>query len=179
MTAQLIDLIVEDVAWLDQLPDLHAAAEQGATLALSAARVVPDHWQIAVLACSDERIAALNSDHRGKPTSTNVLSWPAHVFGQRAPGSRPAAPPKQPGPGRFPLGNVAIALKTCTIEAESGGIPLKTHATHLILHSVLHLLGYDHQNDEDAELMEGIESSAMISAGFPDPYGIERQDRTQ
>ena len=129
-----------------------------------------------VLACDDDRIAALNADHRGMARPTNVLSWPAFDLAPAAPGSRPPAPPMAaPGAG-LPLGDVAIALQTCLREAESAAIPLKTHVIHLILHSVLHLLGYDHQTEADAELMEGIESTAMTGAGFPDPYETEVRD---
>lgn len=172
MSEPLVELIVEEDAWLDALPDLEDAATAGAQMALSVAGMDPDHFTLAVLACDDARIAALNADHRGKPQPTNVLSWPAVDLAPEHPGMAPAPPPPAPAGGRLPLGDVAIALQTCLAEAENAQIPLKTHAMHLILHSVLHLLGYDHQTDADAELMEGMETRAMILAGFPDPYAI-------
>ena len=177
MTTDLVDLVVEAEAWHDHLPDLASVAEHGARLALDACAIAPDGWEVAVLACDDARIAALNTDHRGKAQPTNVLSWPAFDLAPATPGGLPPAPPGVAPDRKSPLGDVAISLETCVAEAKNAQIPLKTHATHLILHSVLHLLGYDHQTDLDAERMEGIESRAMISAGLSDPYSVERQDR--
>ena len=77
------------------------------------------------------RIAALNADFRGKPAPTNVLSWPS--------GEGPAAP----GEPRF-LGDLALAWETCLAEAEAAGIAPADHVTHLVVHGVLHLVGYDH-----------------------------------
>ena len=170
MSAALVDLVVEEQEWLVRIPDLSDAALTGARLALDATGLDPDGYEIVVLACDDDRIAGLNADHRGLAKPTNVLSWPAFGLAPPAPGDRPPAPPVAGSGAGLPLGDVAIALQTCVREAENASIPLKTHVIHLILHSVLHLLGYDHQTDADAELMEGIESTAMIGAGFPDPY---------
>ncbi|MEM9139520.1 MAG: rRNA maturation RNase YbeY, partial [Pseudomonadota bacterium] len=72
--------------------------------------------------------------------------------------------------GRTGLGDVAIALQTCLREAENAAIPLKNHVTHLILHGCLHLLGYDHQTNEDAARMEDCETTALAAIGIPDPY---------
>jgi probable rRNA maturation factor len=69
------------------------------------------------------------------------------------------------------LGDIAIAYDTCAREAADGGKPLADHVTHLIVHAVLHLLGYDHENDPDALLMEGIETEILGKMGLPDPYG--------
>ena len=176
MSGPLVDLVVEEDGWLDHLPGLQDAADTGAAMALTAAGLDPAAYEIAVLACGDARMARLNADHRGKPVSTNVLSWPAFELSTGRAGGTPSPPPAPIGGTRLPLGDVAIALQTCVAEAESAALPLKTHATHLILHSVLHLLGYDHQTDADAELMEGMESRAMISAGFDDPYETERSE---
>ena len=171
---QLVEVIVEDDGWLDVLPDLDAIAEHGAKLALTAIDLDPRRFEIAILACDDNRIAALNEDHRGKPSATNVLSWPAFELSPPRPGGAPTPPPEPLAGGRLPLGDVAIARETCISQAKDAEITLKSHATHLILHSVLHLLGYDHQTDEDARLMEGLESRAMLAAGFADPYSDPR-----
>ena len=169
-----VELIVEDDAWLDEMPDLAKVTNQGASMALAEVGLDPARVEIALLACDDRKIAALNADHRGKPQPTNVLSWPAFELAPGRPGGRPAAPPKPPTGGALFLGDVAIACQTCLQEAKTGAIPLKTHTTHLILHSVLHLLGYDHRTNADALLMEGIESRAMLAAGLPDPYELSR-----
>ena len=73
------------------------------------------------------------------------------------------------GPGEE-LGDIAIAWDTCAREAAEAGKPLEEHLTHLIVHATLHLLGYDHENDADAELMENLESTILVDMGFPDPY---------
>lgn len=174
MTAGPVELIVEDDLWLDDLPELAEIADSGARMALKAAGLDPAGFEIAVLACDDARIAVLNADHRGTARPTNVLSWPAFDLAPECRG-RPPTPPAGPRPGSaLPLGDVAIARQTCVEEAKTAAIPLKTHVMHLILHAVLHLLGYDHLTDEDACLMEGMESRAMTAAGFPDPYGSPR-----
>ena len=166
----MIDLIVEDPDWDRALPDLADVAARAAQVALAGAGLDPAGYQIALLACDDARISALNADFRGRPAPTNVLSWPAFHLSPDSPGNRPPPPPR-PGPGDdLPLGDVAIALQTCEEEAKSAEIPLKNHVTHLILHGCLHLLGYDHQTEEDAVIMEGIESRGLTGIGIADPY---------
>ncbi|MFK7943148.1 MAG: rRNA maturation RNase YbeY [Paracoccaceae bacterium] len=167
---QLIDLMVEDEGWLDALPSLKDVAEQAAQLALRAAGLSLATRSISILACDDARIAMLNNEFRDKPRPTNVLSWPAFDLTPSAPGEAPLAPPEHNTPGPQPLGDVAIALQTCQQEAETAAKPLNFHVMHLILHGCLHLLGYDHETPEDAVLMEGMESRALVGAGFPDPY---------
>lgn len=169
MTHRLIDLIVEDPGWIEALPDLEEVAETAGRMALEAAGLDPAGYEIALLACDDARIAALNSDFRGLDKPTNVLSWPAQALAPAEPGGRPPHP-EMAGPGPVALGDVAIALQLVIREAESASLPLKNHAWHLILHGCLHLLGYDHVVPEDAALMEGLESRALMGAGLSDPY---------
>lgn len=166
----LVDLVVEEPGWEHALPDLHEVATRAAELALAAAGMTPDGVSIAVLACDDARIALLNREFRGKSRPTNVLSWPAFALAPAARGARPARPQLGSSGARTPLGDVAIALQTVVHEAAAGGLPLKNHALHLILHGCLHLLGYDHERPEDAELMEGLERQALATVGIPDPY---------
>lgn len=174
----LVDLVVEEPGWEQALPDLGTIAARAAELALEAADVPPDSVTIALLACDDARIAALNGAFRGKAGPTNVLSWPAFAVAPAAPGARPgrtaagpsAGPPAGSSGARTALGDVAIALETVVHEAAAGDLPLKNHVLHLILHGCLHLLGYDHERQEDAELMEGLERRALARVGVPDPY---------
>lgn len=132
---------------------------------------------VVLLATSDARIKGLNAEFRGKPQATNVLSWPAQDLPPAAPGQIPPAPQPEPD-GSLPLGDIALAFETCRSEAEAADIALNQHATHLILHGFLHLLGYDHQTDADAALMEGLETEILGQLGLPDPYGpvMERTD---
>ncbi|MEM6974547.1 MAG: rRNA maturation RNase YbeY [Pseudomonadota bacterium] len=163
----LVELVVEHPGWLAALPDLIDHAGLAARLALVRAGVNATGREIAILACDNTRIAALNADFRGKPTPTNVLSWPAEDLAPPAPGQRPPAPSRAHGP----LGDIAIALETTRSEAEKAGIGLKDHVIHLILHGTLHLIGYDHETNDDAALMEGIERAAVTGLGMRDPYG--------
>lgn len=166
----LVDLVVEEAGWLDALPDLAALAESAARMALEGAGLSAAGYEIALLACDDDRIAGLNADYRGKPQPTNVLSWPAFELTAGRPGAPPAKPPPGDPAAPVALGDVAIALQTMRREAEAASIPLKHHAIHLILHGCLHLLGFDHESGDDAVLMEGIERRQLLAAGIADPY---------
>lgn len=170
----LVDLIVEEPGWTEELPDLAALADAAARAALAEQGLDAASWTIGLLACDDGRIAALNRDFRGRDRATNVLSWPAFALAPGQPGARPPSPPES-GPGlqsglRRPLGDVAIALQTTRREAAESATHLKDYAVHLMLHGCLHLLGFDHQTDEDAEMMEGIETRALARMGVTNPY---------
>jgi probable rRNA maturation factor len=161
----LTDTLIEDPRWNEI--DLTALAEHAAVATLIHLDLDPSDWEIAVLACDDARIATLNTEFRGKPTPTNVLSWPSEERGSDKPGARPAPPMPGPDPE---LGDIAIAYDTCAHEAEAAGKPFAHHATHLIVHATLHLLGYDHIDDADAEIMEATEVAILNALGLPDPY---------
>jgi probable rRNA maturation factor len=163
----VIDCIIEDERWtalgLEDLAE-RAARETLAHLALD-----PADFEIALLACDDARIAELNTEFRDKPTPTNVLSWPSDERGMEDPGAVPELP--EPGPDSE-LGDIAIAWETCDREAREAGKSAQDHATHLIVHAVLHLLGYDHVRDLDATLMEQVEVAILGKMGLPDPYDV-------
>lgn len=169
-TATLIELVIEEPEWAELVPDLEALANAAAARALEAARVDPAHRSISLLACSDSRISVLNREFRGKAQATNVLSWPAFALAPSEPGRLPPSPPEPQRGVPQPLGDVAIALQTTRREAAERAIPLKDHVIHLILHGCLHLLGFDHETNADAEVMEGIETRALARMGVADPY---------
>ncbi|MEM1276781.1 MAG: rRNA maturation RNase YbeY [Pseudomonadota bacterium] len=164
----LVDLTIEDDGW-NALP-LTEISETAARAALAAQNLDPADFEISLLACSDDRIARLNASFRGKPSPTNVLSWPSEALTPDQPGATPPPPSHAAPTGQTPLGDVAIALQTCEREAREHSIDLKNHVTHLILHGCLHLLGFDHETDEDAALMEGIEIQALAELGIETPY---------
>jgi probable rRNA maturation factor len=161
------DLTIEDSSWtglhLQNLADTAAAAT------LTHLGIDGTECDISLLACSDARIAILNNDFRDKAGATNVLSWPADDLAAENPGGAPT----QPEPdmtGEMSLGDIAIAFETCQREAAEAGKPMADHVTHLIVHGVLHLLGYDHIRDPDATLMERLEGEILGNLGLDDPY---------
>lgn len=161
----LTETLIEDDRW--QAAGLPALAERAAAATLAHLGLDPQDWEISVLGCDDARIAALNADFRARPQPTNVLSWPGEERGASVPGQPPALP--VPGGGRE-LGDIAIAYETCAREASEAGRTLTDHATHLVVHATLHLLGYDHIRDPDATLMERCETRILGKLGVCDPY---------
>ena len=160
-----IDCMIEDRRWAAL--GLDDVAEAAVAATFDRLGLEPSVFEISLLACNDARIATLNADFRGKPQPTNVLSWPSAERAARTPGEMPIAP--RPGPDAE-LGDIAIAYETCAREAEDNDKPLKDHVTHLIVHGTLHLLGFDHENDPDAALMEGLETEILGKMGLADPY---------
>ncbi|MEJ6390784.1 rRNA maturation RNase YbeY [Gymnodinialimonas ulvae] len=163
-----IDILIEDAAW-DAL-GLETMVQDAARATLAALSLDPDGYALSVLAADDTRIAALNADFRGKPTPTNVLSWPAQNRAAATPGAMPDLPQALPNAPPTELGDIALAHGTCAREAREGGKPLVQHATHLIVHGLMHCLGFDHQTEADAALMEQLETRILASLGVPDPY---------
>jgi probable rRNA maturation factor len=163
----LVDTVIEDPRWEPMLPPL---AEKTARATLETLSLVPEAFQIVVMGCDDSRIAALNAQFRGKPMPTNVLSWPSEERGADQPGARPDPP--EPGEAGDPaeLGDIALSYDTCLRESLEREKPFEDHLCHLVVHAVLHLLGYDHEDDEDAALMEGTEIKVLAKLGLENPY---------
>ncbi len=159
-----VDCLIEDPRW-DAL-DLEALAVVASDAALTEVGLEPSVWEISLMGCDDARIATLNADFRGKQTPTNVLSWPSDERGVAVAGEMPVAP----DPADPELGDIAIAFETCEAEAQAAAKPLTEHVTHLIVHATLHLLGYDHERDDDATLMEALETQILGKMGLDDPY---------
>lgn len=113
---------------------------------------------VVALSC-DESVAGLNAQFRGKAKPTNVLSFPAPHSAQPLEDGEPRA-----------LGDIVLAVETITREAAEMGLPVAHHLTHLVVHGLLHLLGYDHLTAEDAEAMEALEIRILAKLGIGDPY---------
>lgn len=151
--------------------DLEAIAEAAGRATFGRLGLDADDVSLAILATDDAEIAELNAEFRGKPAATNVLSWPATDLAAPEPGGLPALP--QPDVfGEIELGDVAISYETCAREAGAAGKPMSEHVTHLIVHGLLHLLGYDHIRDPDAALMQGREVEILGKLGIDDPYWV-------
>ncbi len=114
-----------------------------------------------VLLAGNARVRQLNCDFRGIDKATNVLSFPQ--FSRRGLG-------RQKAKTAVELGDIALAYQYVVAEAKKEGKPLPDHVTHLVIHGLLHLLGYDHGNEKDASRMERKEIEIMKALGLPDPY---------
>jgi probable rRNA maturation factor len=145
--APSIDIQIQSPLWADQ-----PAAEETVRHAIAAAAALaPANEEISVLLSDDAAIRELNWRWRGIDAPTNVLSFPAAKSGAL-------------------LGDIAIAYETAAREAASEGKPLLHHLAHLAVHGFLHLMGYDHQTDSQAEAMEGLERAALARLEIADPY---------
>jgi probable rRNA maturation factor len=146
-----IDIIVESPLW---------QKERGARTALrqaiaAAAAAVPERTgELSVMLTDDAAIRTLNRTWRGKDEATNVLSFPAQS---------PRGAPRL-------LGDIVIAYETAAREALAEGKPFRHHLAHLAVHGYLHLAGYDHESDAEAEAMESLEIAVLARLKVPNPY---------
>lgn len=140
------------------------AAKAAGALAVVAPELAKECLSTSMIFTSDEEVQALNAQWRGKDKPTNVLSFPmlAREDLLDLPGD---------GPPEL-LGDIALAYETCAREAAEKGIALESHASHLIIHGLLHLAGLDHEiSAADARKMELLEIKALALIGIADPYG--------
>jgi len=140
---------------------VRAALEQTPQAGLIA---LPACVEVSIKLSDDAEVQKLNAAFRGKDKPTNVLSFPmvqADLIEAMA----------NTDDGEILLGDIILAQETCAREADERGISLADHATHLIVHGTLHLIGHDHENEVEAETMEALEIAALETLGLPDPYG--------
>jgi len=156
----IVSIDIDDAAWL-AIDDLENKASEIAIQCARRADFGTDPVAVTILFTNDETVAALNSAWRGKNGPTNVLSFPTDK--------------SQPNPDDAPrhLGDIALALGVVTREAQERGKSLDAHMTHLLVHGLLHLAGFDHMNDADAEVMEMREIAILQGLGIADPYQSE------
>jgi probable rRNA maturation factor len=122
--------------------------------------------EVSIKFTDDDEVKALNAGYRDKDKPTNVLSFPM-IEGDLLDSITAA------DAGEILLGDIVLAYGVCAREAAEKGIPTETHAAHLVVHGMLHLLGYDHEtSDEDAEAMEAVERHALAAIGISDPYAV-------
>ena len=153
-----IDILVEAGDWRPEA-ELEARAARAATAVLAELGVAGSASELSILFTDDAQIRALNAEWRGKDKATNVLSFPAFPV---APGD--PLPPM--------LGDIVLAAETVRAESALESKSFEHHLTHLVVHGLLHLLGYDHETDDEAEEMEALERRILARLAIADPYAV-------
>jgi len=159
------EVIVAADCWQDQ-PDADAVILRAINAAAEMVDADVVNAEIAVMLTDDAGIRTLNSNWRGIDKPTNVLSFPA---------LQPTGP-REPDDAPRMLGDIAIAYQTMRREADEEQKPFEHHLSHLAVHGFLHLIGYDHETDTEAETMEALEQEILAQLAIPDPYA-ERDRR--
>lgn len=150
------DILVEAGDWGDPA-ELQALADRAVeTAAALADAEIVDGSEVSLVLTDDASMRRLNRQHRGIDKPTNVLSFP-----QDDPDADAYGPL---------LGDIVVARETIEQEAVDGGLPFGHHLTHMIVHGFLHLVGYDHVDDDEAEEMERLETTILAALEIPDPY---------
>ena len=165
-----VNLVCNDERW-NNLP-----LEQ---MALTALKLIADkvllknfELEVSVLATNNSEISFLNKKFRNTDTATNILSWPERELRRPVGGQLPEyflGRKNSLRESEF-IGNLAISFERCSIEAKEGEIPLKDHILHLLIHGCLHLIGFDHENELDANFMEEIEARLLKDLRIKNPY---------
>jgi probable rRNA maturation factor len=163
----MLDTAVINEGW-DSATDWDALSEKAVAAALAATpfahlATIPASVEIAVRLTSDAEVHSLNTAYRQKDKPTNVLSFPmvqADLLESLT----------NTDDGEVLLGDIVLAQGVCAAEAAEKGIAVSAHATHLVVHGMLHLLGYDHIRDDEADRMEAIERMVLAQLGLHDPY---------
>lgn len=156
-----IDVLVENGDWKAALPDHEQIVRHAveSTVAVAAYREDEDEspWEISVVLNDDAHVRVLNRDWRGQDKPTNVLSFPS---------------PSDDLPEGAPmmLGDIVVALETTVREAQEQDKPVREHFCHLVVHGMLHLLGFDHETDAEADEMEPLEIEILAGLGIASPY---------
>lgn len=154
-----VDILVEEKQWTDALP----ALEDCALAALGAAAAANEvQGTVSVLFADDGRMKALNSQYRGRDKPTNVLSFPTGDM---------------PSPlADVVLGDLVLGFETVAREAAAADLSLKNHLSHLLVHGYLHLLGYDHETEDEAVEMEALEVAILKTLDIANPYADDVED---
>src|SRR6266446_2075481 len=155
----LIEVLVVADCWQTE-PEVEAVIQRAVAAAAEIVSADTGEAEIAVMLTDDAGIRTLNSNWRGIDKPTNVLSFPAlQPTGAGTPDDAPRM-----------LGDIAIAFETTRKEADDEQKPFDHHLSHLAVHGFLHLIGYDHEKDDDAEAMESLEAEILAQLGIPNPH---------
>jgi probable rRNA maturation factor len=157
---------LHDAAWLDGCPDLEGRARAAVAAVLNRLEAADGLLEVSLVFADDAEQRALNHRYRGKDRATNVLSFPNMDDDGPQAGDLPRL-----------LGDVVLARETVAREAREQGKSFADHTVHLLVHGMLHLLGYDHEAPDDAVEMEALETTILAGLGVADPYGGEAAGR--
>ena len=159
-----VDLVIEDARW--KTLKLKQIANQAFFETLFLLDLHHKSYACCILACDNRQIKHLNNKFRGKNCPTNVLSFPASLENYETKNTL------TPGEANnfHELGDIAIAFEICKKEATESQLKFEHHVYHLIIHSVLHLLGFDHEEEKNASKMEKIEVQVLAKLGIDNPY---------
>ena len=156
--------------WLSAVPAVRRVCRRAAVAALAAAETSLAESELSMMLTDDATIADLNRRYRGRDAPTDVLSF-------SNPDLQPGTPPSA-GAAPALLGDVVVAFETASADAAKDGKSLSDHLAHLVVHGVLHLLGYDHEDDGDARSMEALEVAVLAGLGIDNPYSTEQPGRS-
>ena len=156
------DVLVVAEIWAAE-PDAESIILRAIAAAAESLDGIEGESELAVMLTDDAGIRTLNANWRGIDKPTNVLSFPALA---------PTAAPQPGDPPRM-LGDIAIAYETLRREADDESKSFADHLSHLAIHGYLHLVGYDHENEADAEAMEQLERDILARLGIADPYAAD------
>jgi probable rRNA maturation factor len=164
-----IDLSEPCAKWRAALPGIDKLCQDAASAALAVCgkAIAGVKAELSLVLADDAALRELNRDFRGQDKPTNVLSFPSD--------EKP-----KPGAPMVLLGDVVLAYETVAREAHAQGKSLAEHAAHMVVHGVLHLLGFDHERNEvDAQRMEALETQVLAKLGIPNPYRIRTNTRAK
>ncbi|HZR86345.1 MAG TPA: rRNA maturation RNase YbeY [Bradyrhizobium sp.] len=162
----ITEVVIAADCWQSE-PEAEATVQRAIAAASEVADADTGHAEVAVMLTDDVTIRTFNKDFRGIDKPTNVLSFPAPEMDI----------PNAEEQACRALGDIAIAYETLRREADEEAKPFLHHLSHLAVHGFLHLVGYDHETDADAEEMEALEVAVLAQLGIPDPYADrERMD---
>lgn len=166
-----LDVTLNAAAWQETLEGVEELCRRAALAALMAGAEGWDEgpplerMEVSLVLSDDAEVRALNRDYRGQDKATNVLSFAA-LDDRNAP---------LPGDGPVLLGDVIVAFETVVAEARNERKTLQDHLSHLVIHGVLHLMGFDHEDERDAVVMEAMECRVLAGLGIAAPYDDERE----
>jgi probable rRNA maturation factor len=158
-----VDVSVSEPQWNESFLDVEAIARRAATLTVQHAtlprRIESRDMEAAIVLANDDLIQILNREYREMDKPTNVLSFATLDSNDPVPDEGP-----------FPLGDIILSYQTIDREATEQGKFFKDHFTHMIVHGMLHLLGYDHQDEDEANIMETLEIRILQKMNIQNPY---------